>query len=421
MSMILMEEIRDRNRPEYRSTRGTKPDTYVGMEHIKSATAAMLLKGSTSQITTTSLPKHKPTKRSLYPDRIETGICTDTLISYLPWQFVLAGGSIARILRDVKPNDYDFFIIEDGVSTTVNRIQMFGNAVVRAFPGYGFLVHNTGSVVSYYCHKDGTIIKLQLILKPFANISELLHDFDMHPAAVAYYHGLLHMTEAAVFAHAFGLNLVDPRYASGSFIHRIAKYQEELGFVTVLFGAFNEGDIFGRRSDEDRWCAQVKDGALVPLTPDRRSYGYSVREPDFSNVQPDGVRFTEICVNFIQEVHKHNATLLDQELVVQEYANRNPLYVPRTVSEALNLMDQGKYFLVEAAPIEHGPPEPHLWTRYNPDVDKFWYILRSDVCGKAEKEATHAKAQSYIEDLKEIQQLLREQSALLATLLASKQ
>lgn len=80
---------------------------------------------------------------------------------------------------------------------------------------------------------DAKVYKIQIILRLYKNISEILHGFDMGSSAIGYDGQRLYFTDLGKFAYEYSANIVDPSRRSTTYEYRLYKYFRR-GFHIIL-------------------------------------------------------------------------------------------------------------------------------------------------------------------------------------------
>ena len=146
--------------------------------------------------------------------------------------YVAGGAANWPLVHDVDdncaPDDVDFFIVgidpadTRGLWNTVDKIR---SELMTMAPGDHWRKEMTPGVLTMWCSGPGEPDrKYQVILRAFATVSALLHGFDLASAGIAFDGETAYMTHAAVWAHTFMLNVVNPAYRSTTYEFRLEKY-----------------------------------------------------------------------------------------------------------------------------------------------------------------------------------------------------
>lgn len=151
--------------------------------------------------------------------------------------FVIAGGAVSNVLigEDEDTNDVDLFLIgltsEEEVLDHTHRLAEYleGNLP----EGVRLIVFRTERTITFVCSVTDRYPPIQVILKRYNSIAELLYDFDLGSAATAYDGNSVWMTNLGRFALENGLNVLDLSCRRPSYEYRIEKYFER-GFGLIL-------------------------------------------------------------------------------------------------------------------------------------------------------------------------------------------
>lgn len=184
---------------------------------------------------------HQQITQSLYVESaIEEALPIHAKIIMNSGNFVCAGGFPARHLISLAgycdtpaPSDIDFFIIENNEDCALFQIRtaiislnkyckekQIGNIKIRS---------NQALTIGV----DDCNLNIQIILKRFANISQLLASFDIEICRVAYYQRKIHVADTAQRALSTGNIISDWRWESPTFASRLFKYCK-LGFELIV-------------------------------------------------------------------------------------------------------------------------------------------------------------------------------------------
>jgi len=156
---------------------------------------------------------------------------------------IIAGGFVSSsLMGELRFNqDVDYFITSDPVSTAIN----WGNKIVKKFGTYlsGYMMKGLISL-KFYTPGSLRVSETQLILRKYQSTAAVIYGFDIGSSAIAYDGTAYHFTLLGLIAHAWYVNLIDPRRRSPTFEVRLAKYMER-GFALGLvgFGGFESDDF----------------------------------------------------------------------------------------------------------------------------------------------------------------------------------
>jgi len=128
-----------------------------------------------------------------------------------------AGGRIFSILFGGKYSDTDLFLYDCDKQEAMNKIQDISNL----FMGYGELEATRSSNTITFTK---AFEKVQIILRLYKSVSEVLHSFDVDSCCVGYDGENLWMTKRCYFALVFGYNTVNLKFLSPNYELRLVKY-----------------------------------------------------------------------------------------------------------------------------------------------------------------------------------------------------
>jgi hypothetical protein len=158
----------------------------------------------------------------------------------------VAGGAAAWpfLRHDSSTGDVDLFVYaNDGISLMFKAEDVAWR--LRAeFAGASISEALTPGLVTFLIWRDGCFSKIQLILRDFCDMEELLHGFDIGSCCVGFDGKTTFMTELAMFSLMHRVNIVFPMYRSISFEARLIKYFHRglaLAFPHLRDGALVEG------------------------------------------------------------------------------------------------------------------------------------------------------------------------------------
>jgi len=173
------------------------------------------------------------------------------LLELLSLDVVLCGGSLSRILRS-NPNeryenwthDYDLFIVRKLKSRDLlNKLIFDAIRIVKKFYNHAIVTYNGKTVTFFIRGTRGMSFKIQIVLRVYDSISQVLHGFDLGSSCVAFDGDRLYFTGAGKFAFEYQLNVVDLERRSTSFESRLRKYFAlGFGFVMPQFSLANAAD-----------------------------------------------------------------------------------------------------------------------------------------------------------------------------------
>lgn len=154
-------------------------------------------------------------------------------------KLVCAGGAVSSLLMCEQPKDFDLFVI--GEIPPVDVFQCLTDSIDR--DEVSGVIYQQGWLITII--EDATP-PIQIILRPYAGISELLHGFDIPAACLAYdiENNKIYGTTAGIFAYHTRTNFVDLRRLSPSFASRLAKYYERGYAIAVVRGTVGDQHKF---------------------------------------------------------------------------------------------------------------------------------------------------------------------------------
>ena len=156
-----------------------------------------------------------------------------------------AGGAAAwPLLRhDSSTGDVDLFVYaNEGLMYKAETVAVELRAAFG--PGTNMTEALTPGLVTFYIWRERELSKIQLILRAFRDMDELLHGFDIGSCCVGFDGTTTFMTELAAFSLMHRVNIVFPMYRSISFEARLIKYFRRgvaLAFPHLRDGALAEG------------------------------------------------------------------------------------------------------------------------------------------------------------------------------------
>lgn len=181
---------------------------------------------------------------------------SDRVIATLPfreWGIVLAGGSVsAHLMRKQEGlserdyDDYDIFLVGHSAQSALEVIRKIHAALAsaeetqrerrrgwsRACPE-GPVVYRTDGCMTYHSERLG--LKVQVVLRIYKTVEEVLNGFDLGSSAMAWDGESLLFTFAGLLAANHGANVVNLVAKRQTYEARLAKYFRR-GFDIVLPG-----------------------------------------------------------------------------------------------------------------------------------------------------------------------------------------
>lgn len=157
------------------------------------------------------------------------------------YKLVLCGGYIYKLL--IKKLQYegifdmDLFIVDHDVSQT--HLNKKVDSILKYLVDIGTCKHiklnrnviEVHMLFGKYNIKE--ILKVQIILKIYASISQILHGFDLGSSCVAFDGKEIYFTSMGKFAYETGYNILDLSRKSKSYEYRVKKYLKR-GFGVIM-------------------------------------------------------------------------------------------------------------------------------------------------------------------------------------------
>lgn len=174
----------------------------------------------------------------------------DGLPSDLKPYVCLAGGHVLDYIRVASANDVDLFIVgTNEPEVIIHKLLSYLTKDVDKKPIH--VVRTTNSitlncpVITKGRYDYRTTIQVQIILRSYTSVSEVVTGFDLDPSGVCYYQGTFYGTERAVYSLKNMRINVDLDRMSLSYNYRLIKYTKKKGFsifipVTITTNYFDE-------------------------------------------------------------------------------------------------------------------------------------------------------------------------------------
>lgn len=138
----------------------------------------------------------------------------DEILKGVEDKVMIAGGSVFAQMYRSAYNDYDLFIIDstpEEAEKIVNKIHKNLKCKV---------IYRSKNVITFK-NEDYDV---QIILRLYKTVSEVLHGFDVDSCCVGYYKGKFYATERAIFSLYYSTNTVNFNRLSPSYEYRLVKY-----------------------------------------------------------------------------------------------------------------------------------------------------------------------------------------------------
>lgn len=172
---------------------------------------------------------------------------------------IIAGGSTGAFLNDSAFNDVDFFIVgdnptEEHIWDCANHIY---SQILKWVSTYNAETRNsklvdvkisTGVITLRFCN-----FKVQIILRAFRNIAQVLHGFDVPSSSVGFDGQFTFFTKLSLISYKWNVNVVWVKYASTTYELRLVKYFMR-GFA-LLMPHFNAA-LFDRDGQSGDVCSK---------------------------------------------------------------------------------------------------------------------------------------------------------------------
>ncbi len=151
---------------------------------------------------------------------------------------VLAGGAISALTDGSKREfDYDLFFVGIGEAKAHATIRALGNHLLVNCPK--LKVYRTMNAITFVDANSShgyQSLKIQLIMRLYATVAEVIHGFDLGSSAAAWDGQTVQYTALGKLAYERSLNVVNLSVRRWSYERRLVKYID-CGFGIVLPGA----------------------------------------------------------------------------------------------------------------------------------------------------------------------------------------
>lgn len=158
---------------------------------------------------------------------------------------IAAGGAVCQALHQTPKwqyNDLDFFLVgltEEEAKNKINALadHLYLNQIHnRSAGGRQLMVQRTQRCITFgIISRNGLLIStpIQVVLRLFSTISEVLHCFDLGSSAIADDGTNLYFSSLGKFAQEIGYNILDLSRRQASYEYRIQKYMNR-GFGLIV-------------------------------------------------------------------------------------------------------------------------------------------------------------------------------------------
>lgn len=147
--------------------------------------------------------------------------------------FVAAGSAVTYGLTGTaKPKDLDLFMVHKTDEESVDAINKFLGFIARTHDKS--YVYRTKSCITIVLNPERRGQMIQIILRRYCSLAEIIHGFDLGSSAVAFDGENVFLTALGVVAIKFRLNILNMVVRRATYEKRIAKYFNERYFGIVL-------------------------------------------------------------------------------------------------------------------------------------------------------------------------------------------
>ena len=253
---------------------------------------------------------------------------TFDLLTYINWNNVaVAGGSIVNILTKStnKLNDIDLFIYDLDLENAKLKIDHIINAIKQKASDLKY-------VINIYVFDTRKVLQVQIILRLYDSLAQVLVGFDVDCCCVAYDGKNLITTDRGFNALKYRVNVANLNRRSPSYENRLIKYSTR-GFDVVtnfdykaiynkLFFMAPENYGFTRLLEQELINnGQLKNIIFSNTLRFRQiaSYTSAYAQSSYAkyNLEIKNVSDTENCIS------KYNATVEDEDLKFRKYTMRD--------------------------------------------------------------------------------------------------
>jgi hypothetical protein len=151
--------------------------------------------------------------------------------------------TISILTEKTSPKDFDLFIYDENDLSTEELILSQNskiNDIINIIIKYNFVIDLfsvkgvlTLQLKSQSSEVNNTIC-VQIILRDYYSISEILHSFDISCCSIAYDGKKTYLTKLAEYSILNTINIVMPEYRSNTYETRLIKYFNNLNFALLL-------------------------------------------------------------------------------------------------------------------------------------------------------------------------------------------
>ena len=147
----------------------------------------------------------------------------------------VAGGAAAWpfLKHDARTGDVDLFVYANDDRSLMCKADDVARKLRAEFSDASMSEALSPGLVTFLIWREGVFSKIQLILRAFSGMDELLYGFDVGSCCVGFDGATTFMTRLAMFSLMHRVNIVFPMYRSISYEARLKKYFDR-GVALVL-------------------------------------------------------------------------------------------------------------------------------------------------------------------------------------------
>lgn len=270
---------------------------------------------------------------------------TFDLLTYIHWDnIIVAGGSLVNIITNnpAKLNDIDMFIYGLDAEQSKQKIdRVIGSIKQKAIDmKYDTRVYINKNVVNIYVFDTKKLLQVQIILRLYDTLAQVLVGFDVDCCAIGYNGKKLMTTERGLHALKYRVNVANLKRRSPSYENRLIKYSFR-GFDVVtnfdykkaynkMFFMQPENYGFTRLLEQELINnGQLKNIIFNNTLRFRQTASYTSNHSFYGreNLEIKDVSNTENCIT------KYNANIEDDTMKFKEYNIKNIELMERNILE----------------------------------------------------------------------------------------
>lgn len=208
-----------------------------------------------------------------------------------------------------KPSDIDIFLYGDITSLTLTYSRLLGDitiAIRRIAPEARFRVTRNINCTNIYIEGPNVypmIDKIQIIHRRYTTKQSVVVGFDQMPCQTFYDGHMVYYTLSAALAHYFGINPIDWRRESPSFVRRIEKYSS-YGYVPIcpyLDFSLVEEMTKPLITGDNTSIIPIYYAGFIAIEVTKRHVKYKIRDPTTSKRKTEYVNVPMLRFNRKQE------------------------------------------------------------------------------------------------------------------------